>query len=70
METLEIIRQIDRLPIIQKMLIVEEIIHSIREKEQSEIIRNAADILYADYKYDNTLTEFTSLDYEDFYEAR
>jgi len=69
METLEIIRNIYRLPTSQQMLIAERIIHSIRQKEQPSM-EVAADHLYADYTTDENLTAFTQLDCEDFYEAR
>ena len=69
METLEIIRTINRLPTSQQMLIAERIIHSIRQKEQPAM-KIAAEHLYADYMTDKNLTVFTQLDCEDFYEAR
>jgi hypothetical protein len=52
------------------MLIVEKIIHSIREEGQKTILKEAADVLYSDYKNDKGLTDFTSLDYEEFYETK
>ena len=69
METLEILRNINRLPLSQQMLIAERIIHSIREKEQPAL-ETAAERLYADYMTDENLTMFTQLDCEDFYETR
>jgi hypothetical protein len=69
METLEIIRSVNRLPLSQQMLIAERIIHSIRQREQPSM-KMAADRLYADYMTDEKLTVFTQLDCEDFYEAR
>jgi len=69
METLEIIRNINRLPASQQMLIAERIIHSIRQKEQPSM-EAAAERLYEDYMTDENLTVFTQLDCEDFYEAR
>jgi hypothetical protein len=69
-ETVEIINKIDLLPLTQKILIMEKIIHSIREEEQKTILGDAVDALYNDYKNDKSLTDFTSLDYEEFYEAR
>jgi hypothetical protein len=69
METLEIIRNVNRLPLSQQMLIVERIIHSIRKKEQPSL-ETAAEYLYADYMTDENLTVFTQLDCEDFYETR
>jgi hypothetical protein len=70
MKTAEIIQKINPLPLVQKMLILENIIHSIREEEQKAILEEAADALYDDYKSDKSLTDFVRLDYEEFYEAR
>jgi hypothetical protein len=69
METLEIIRNVNRLPLSQQMLIAERIIHSIRQREQPSM-EIAAEYLYADYMTDKNLTVFTQLDCEDFYETR
>jgi hypothetical protein len=52
------------------MFIVEKIIHSIREEEQTTMLREAAYFLYNDYKNDKSLVDFTSLDYEEFYETK
>jgi hypothetical protein len=40
------------------------------EEDHKASLKAAADILYDDYKNDKTLTEFTQLDCENFYEAR
>jgi len=69
METLEIIRNVNRLPLSQQMLIVERIIHSIRNRELPSL-EKAAERLYTDYLNDENLTMFTQLDSENFYEAR
>jgi hypothetical protein len=69
METLEIIRRVNRLPLSQQMLIAERIIHSVRKREQPSL-ETAAKRLYADYVTDENLTAFTQLDCEDFYETR
>ena len=69
MEALEIVRNVNRLPLSQQMLIVEHIIHSIRKKEQPSM-EAAANRLYSDYMTDENLTVFTQLDCENFYEAR
>jgi hypothetical protein len=69
METLEIIRKVNRLPLSQQMLIAERIIHSIRKREQPSL-EAAAERLYTDYMTDENLTVFTQLDCEDFYETR
>jgi len=68
MEVLEIIHTVNRLPQSQQMLIVERIVHSMRQKKPSMEI--AAERLYEDYMTDKNLIAFTQLDYEDFYEAR
>jgi hypothetical protein len=70
METVEIINEIDLLPLAQRMLIAENIIHSIRKENQKMILRESADALYNDYKHSDGLTEFTILDCEEFYEAK
>ena len=69
METLEIIRRVNRLPLSQQMLVAERIIHSIRQRKQPSM-KTAAERLYADYVNDENLTVFTQLDCEHFYEAR
>jgi len=68
MEALEIIRNTKRLPLSQQMLIAERIIHSMRQSEQLSM-EAAVESLYEDYTTDESLTAFTQLDYEDFYEA-
>ncbi|MDR1157395.1 MAG: hypothetical protein LBK75_03690 [Oscillospiraceae bacterium] len=70
MESVEILQKIDLLPVTQRMLIVEKIIHSIRKEEQKTILREAANALYNDYKNDQDLTYFTNLDCEGFYETK
>jgi hypothetical protein len=39
METMEIIQQIDRLPLTQKMWVIEKIVHSIREDEHKIVLQ-------------------------------
>jgi len=65
----DIMHNISRLPVSQRMLIVENIVRSIRHEEQQSL-EKAADFLYADYFNDKELTIFTQLDCEDFYETR
>jgi hypothetical protein len=69
METLEIMRNVSRLPLSQQMFVAERIIHSIRQREQSSM-EMAVECLCADYATDENLTVFTKLDCENFYEAR
>ena len=70
METREIIRAIKKLPIHKRILIIEQTLRTIREKDTAKRMKNAVDELYADYKETRELTAFTVLDCEKFYEAR
>ena len=69
MQTTDIMQNITRLPISQRMLLVEYIIRSIRHEEQQPL-EKAANSLYSDYLNDKELTIFTQLDCEDFYETK
>lgn len=70
METKVILEQIGKLPVEDKMLIVERTIKSIREKEVKEKMTRAVAELEHEYKTNNELTVFTDIDFENFYEAR
>ncbi|HMQ69493.1 MAG TPA: hypothetical protein PKA90_11050 [Ignavibacteria bacterium] len=69
MSTLELINEIKKLPSKERLIVIEKIKESLFEKEVSQIER-AAELFAEDYKTDNELIAFTSLDYEDFYETR
>lgn len=64
MRTNEIIREIQRLPIVKRIYIVEKTIRSIRKEEDNYQMRKAADALLSDYESDSELTAFTNLDFE------
>lgn len=69
MTTATIIRELDRLPLTDKLFIIARTLKSIRtEREKS--LKTAVDTLYNDYKTDKELTAFTKLDKEPFYETR
>lgn len=70
MNTDEIIREIENLPIQKRIYVLEKTILSIRKAEETSHIHKAADALHADYKTDKELTAFTVLDFENFYETR
>lgn len=70
METKEIIEQIGKLPMEDKMLIVEKTLKSIREKEIKEKMSKAVSDLMEEYKSNRELTAFTEIDFENFYETR
>lgn len=66
----DIIKEIQNLPISERIYVVEKTIHSIRKQEDKNVMKKAAETLYVDYKTDNELTSFTNLDFADFYEAK
>jgi hypothetical protein len=70
MQALEIIQEIQRLPLTKRFYVVEETIKSIKKEEMSHQMELAANELYNDYTTDKNLTAFTSLDFEHFYETK
>jgi hypothetical protein len=69
MTTANIIRELERLPLTDKLFVIERTLKSIRiEKEKS--LKTAVDNLYDDYATNRELTVFTKLDKEPFYETR
>jgi len=70
MRTSDLLREIERLPLSKRILLMEKTLRSIRESDHKRNMSAAADLLEADYKTDSELTAFTALDFEDFYETR
>ncbi|HOI92952.1 MAG TPA: hypothetical protein PLK28_20800 [Candidatus Rifleibacterium sp.] len=70
MGTKEILNAIKKLPVSDRMLIVEKTLKNIREAAIKKNMEEAADALLEDYKSDKELTAFTAIDFESFYEAR
>ena len=70
MKAQEIINEMQKLPVRQKIYVKEQAIHLIRKQEEESQMKKAANSLYADYLTDRELTLFTNLDCENFYEAR
>lgn len=70
METKEIIKEIKKLSVKEKLQIIEKTARTIQIDDEKEQMKKAADQLYDDYKNDAELTAFSDLDFEDFYEAR
>jgi hypothetical protein len=70
MQALDIVKEINRLPLTKKFYIVEETIKSIKKEEINSKMEFAANELYQDYISDKNLTAFSSLDFEKFYEAK
>jgi hypothetical protein len=70
MQTKELIKEIQQLPLDQKFFVVEETIKSIKKEEMSNQMELAAIELYDDYVNEHELTAFTLLDFENFYETK
>jgi hypothetical protein len=70
MQTVDLIKAIDRLPLDKRFFIVEHTLKSIKKEEFSSKMLHAADALYKDYASDKELTAFTALDLDHFYEAK
>jgi hypothetical protein len=69
MSTAKIIEAVERLPLEEKLLVIERAVQSIRLAQRNRLEESVA-TLYNDYKEDKELTAFTLLDTDDFYEAR
>ena len=70
MQTRDIILEIQRLSLAQRFFVVEEIIKSIKKEKMQHQMELAVEALYDDYVNDKELTAFTSLDFDNFYEAK
>ncbi len=69
MTTTAIIKEINKLSVNERLLLVEKMLKSIRQEKQNSIAHSVS-LLYNDYKTDQELTAFTSLDAQTFYETR
>ncbi len=70
METSDILKQIEKLPLEKRILIIEKLLKSIREREIKGKIINAVEDLQEEYKTNKDLTAFTEIDFDNFYEPR
>jgi hypothetical protein len=69
MTTTAIIKEINKLPLMERLLLIEKILKTIRQ-EKEHALDHAVHELYNDYKTNKELTVFTKLDAESFYETR
>ena len=70
METKKLIEQIKELPLEDKMLLIEQTLKLIREKDLKDKMIKAVQELQEDYKSNKELTSFTDIDFDTFYESR
>ena len=69
MTTTTLIAELEKLPLADKLLVIERTLKSIRERTDDALEKGVA-IMYEDYKTNAELTVFTQLDTEPFYETR
>ena len=70
MSTQEILSEINRLPLQDRLFIIEKTLEVIRANELDQQLSVATEVMKTEYRSNKELTAFTSLDLEDFYEAR
>ncbi len=79
MQQTEILNEIIRLPLSERIAVIESVLISVRkelnitdmpQRNMSQQMSEAAEALYRDYLENEELTAFTALDGEDFYEER
>ena len=70
MGTKEIIREIKKLPLADRISVIEKTLKSVKADSVRHPMEHASEILYNDYKNDKELTAFTSIDFDKFYEAK
>ena len=70
MKTEELILEIEKLPLSDKLKIIEQTAHSVRIDSERKKMAIAAKLLAGDYSTDQELTAFMVLDGEEFYETR
>ena len=70
MSTTEIIRELDKLSISEKLQVIEQTLKKIRAAEAYNQMTMATEDLAEEYKVNKELTIFSDLEMENFYEAR
>ncbi len=69
MNTKDILKEIESLPVRKRIYVIEKTLQTIRKNEDFEQMQNAAEALYSDYRDDTELTAFTKIDFDNFYET-
>ena len=70
MSTMELLKEIDRLPLNDKLSLLEKAIKDIIKHNDMQQMTIASESLENEYKTNKDLTAFSNLDIEDFYEAK
>jgi len=64
MGTKEIIREIKKLPLADRISVIEKTLQSVKADSIQHPLESASVILHNDYKNDKELTAFTSIDFD------
>ncbi len=70
MRTIDILKEINKLPLSERLYILEKTIQSLKGNEEQNQMMIASEALAEEYKTNKELTAFTNLDIEDFYETK
>ncbi len=70
MSTAELLKVINKLPLGEKLSLLEKAIKDIIKNNNKQQMTIAADALENEYRTNNDLIAFTNLDSEDFYETK
>lgn len=70
MQAKELLQELLRLPVNERIYMVDEAIKSINKEKAQHQMENAVLELYEEYIGNKELTAFSSLDLEDFYEPK
>ncbi|RLD21728.1 MAG: hypothetical protein DRI69_03270 [Bacteroidetes bacterium] len=70
MSAQEIIKEIQQLPVSQRMLVIEQTLKSIRASTHRQNMENAVEEVIEDYTSDKELSSFTDIDFDRFYETK
>lgn len=70
MNTDELLKEIERLPVHKRMYLVEKTLNTIRKKEDFNQMNLAVETLYSEYTSNKELIAFTDIDFDEFYDAK
>lgn len=70
MNTSELLREIERLPVSKRIYVIQKTLSSLRKDEDVNQMNLAAESLYSEYTSNKELTAFTDIDFEEFYETK
>ncbi len=70
MSTIELLKEINRLPLNERLSLLEKAIKDIIKHNDEQQMTLAAESLENEYRTNEDLAAFSKLDFEDFYEAK